>query len=327
MAERQWINQVCQIGVEATAGTAVAANKRLSALSLLPNVKANVQRFRPQGYKYPTVTALGKEWTEAPLSGVPTYTEIVYPLSSVLGTAVIDTPVGGTASRTWTFTPSTTVDDAPKTFTIEMGSAVRAHRITYGIVDNFILNFDRDDTSLSGSVLGRRIEDGITLTPTPTEVALVPAIGAQFSVYMDSTSGGLGTTKLLRVLNGSFKIQNRFGPLWVVDAAQASWVTHLELEPTLEFEMTVEADAAGMGLLSNMRAGDTRFFRIAAAGPIIEGALSYQIIIDFAGKVGEINDFSDEEGVYAIKYVIAGVHDGTWGKSMQVIVQNNLTAL
>src|SRR5687768_754043 len=130
IAERQWINQVCQIGVESTAGTAVAANKRLSALSLLPNVKANVQRFRPQGYKYPTVTALGKEWTEAPLTGVPTYTEIVYPLSSVLGTAVITTPGGGTTSRLWTFNPSTTTDDAPKTFTIEMGSAVRAHRIT-----------------------------------------------------------------------------------------------------------------------------------------------------------------------------------------------------
>lgn len=327
MAERSTITQVVQVGVETVPGTAVAANKRLTALSITPNIRSNIKRFRPQGYKYPTVTALGKEWSEAPFTGVPTYSEIIYLLSSCLGTATLTTPGGGTLSRNWTYNPSSTAEDTPKTYTVEMGSSLRAHRIPYALVTDFTLDFNREDTSLSGGFLGRRIEDGVTLTASPTEISLIPAIGAQFDVYMDTTSGGIGGTKLTRFLGGSFKLQNRFGPLWVVDSSQTSFVTHIEIEPTFEFEMTVEADAQGMGLLTNMRAGDTRFFRVIATGPIIEGAIPYKIQLDFAAKVGASQDFSDEDGVYAIGWTMAGVHDSGWGKSLTAVVTNQATAL
>lgn len=327
MPERSTITQVVQVGVETTPGTAVAANKRLTALSITPNIRTNIKRFRPQGYKYPTVTALGKEWSEAPFTGVPTYTELIYVLSSVLGTATITTPAGGTTSRDWTYNPSTTAEDTPKTYTVEMGSSLRAHRIPYALVTDFVLEFNREDTSLSGGFMGRRIEDGVTLTASPTEVSLIPAIGAQFDVFMDTTSAGIGTTKLARLLGGNFKMQNRFGPLWVVDSSLNSFVTHIETEPTFEFDMTVEADAQGMGLLTNMRAGDTRFFRIQATGPIIESTIAYRIRFDFAAKVGATQDFSDEDGVYAIGWTMAGVHDQTWGKSLTAVVTNTATAL
>ena len=89
MPERSTLNQVVQIGVESTAGTAVAPTTVLAAMSIEPSPTAQVDQFRPAGQKYRSLTALGKEWTEAALSGRLTYNEIVIPFSSAIDTATI----------------------------------------------------------------------------------------------------------------------------------------------------------------------------------------------------------------------------------------------
>jgi hypothetical protein len=78
MPERASIFQVAQLGVEATAGTGVAANKLLQTMSLEMGPKLDVSIFRPQGIKYATISALNREWVEGKLSGMMNYTEIVY---------------------------------------------------------------------------------------------------------------------------------------------------------------------------------------------------------------------------------------------------------
>jgi acetyl-CoA C-acetyltransferase len=113
--DRASIFQTCNVGVEVTPGTAVTCAKKLTSLSIEPAIKTKVETFRPMGTKYTTLTQQGKEWTEAKVSGLVTYTEIVYALSSLLKTAVITTPGGGTNSRLWTFEPSATLADAVKT--------------------------------------------------------------------------------------------------------------------------------------------------------------------------------------------------------------------
>ena len=63
-------------------------------------------------------------------------------------------------------------------------------------------------------------------------------------VYMDPTSGTLGTTKLTRVLNANIHISDRFGPVWVLNTANNSYVATVETEPSAELTLLVEADAA-----------------------------------------------------------------------------------
>ena len=327
--ERTALTQTVQVGVESTPGTAVAANRKLQSISIAPSATIDVNTFRPMGTKYPTVTAPGKDWSAADIEGQPTFDEIIYLLSSVLTAGVVTTPSGGTNARDLTFTPSSSVEDAPKTFTIEQGSSVRAHKIAHGLVNALSIEGEtgRENVSLSGEMFGQALTDGITLTASPTSVPLVPILAKQFSLYLDSTAAGLGTTKLTRVLGWNWDISDRFGPLWVYDAAQASFATFVETEPTVETSLIVEADTQGMAQLPVLRAGDVRFLRIEAIGAIIEAAITYRLRIDQAVKFTDPRPFRDEEGVYAIEYVGKAVHDATYGKAMQVVVTNTQTAL
>lgn len=330
MAERSTINQSVQIGVEATPGTAVAASKRLQSMGFSIQPEVDISGLRPIGQKYPSLQILGKEWASADVDGSPCYTELPYAFASVLTAPTVTQVMDGattTGAYRWTFTSNTFGDDAPKTFTIEQGSAFRAQRIVNAILKDYSWEWSRDEISLGGEVLGRAIEDGITLTAAPTSLPLVPVLPAQLSVYLDATSAAIGTTKLLRVLKGEFNISDRYKPLWVVDAAQPSYANTIEDEPDVEMVMTQMADAVGMANLVSMRGGSTRFMRLQAKGPnIYTGTggtpllVNHQVTIDMAGQIGDIGDLGDEDGVYAAEWTWKAVHDGTWGKAFTVEV-------
>lgn len=328
MAERSSITQSVQIGVETTPGTAVAAAKRLGSMGFEIGMEADLSNIRPIGQKYPSLAILGKEWASADISGSPCYTELPYAFASVMSAPTVTQIMDGgtpTGAYRWTFVSSTFGDDNPKTFTIEQGSAFRAHRITNAIISEYTWDWSREQIELGGSVLGRAIEDGITLTAAPTQLPLVPVLPAQLSVYLDATATALGTTKLSRVLKGNFGISDRFKPLWVVDAAQASYANVIEDEPTVEFGMTQMADAAGMANLQQMRGGSTKFLRLQGKGPTIYtpgtgSAITHQVTIDVAGQIADVGDMGDEDGVYAAEWTWNAMHDPTWGKAYQVEV-------
>lgn len=327
MAERSSLNQNIQIGVEAIPGTAVAATKRLQSIGIEPSPSVEMSPFRPIGSKFNALSTLGKEWVEASISGRGTYTEIQYVLSSVMTTAVATSPTTGV--QKWTFTPSNRSDDTPKTFTVEHGSGVRADRFTYGLVTEFGMTFNRDTIEITGSMMGRALEDGITMTSAGiTSPPLVPILPTQVSVYLDDDYADLGTTKLTRLISGEVSLGSRYGPVWVVDAANPSFVNHVETEPDLTSTLLVQADTQGMGLLNTLRQGDTKFLRIEAiGGEIGSTGENYQFTWDQAIKISDTGGFSDSDGVYAIEFSGLGVNDAGWNKAVEVSVVNELTTL
>jgi hypothetical protein len=327
-AERSSLTQSVQIGVEVTPGTSVAANKKFNSTGIEPAIQVDMQRFRPMGTKYATVEVEGKEWVEADINGVADYTEMTYLLSSLLVTPAAPAVTDVTA-YTWTWTPSSTVEDTVTTYTVEQGGAVRAHKFSYGVISELEIDLKRDGCETSGSMLGQRISDGIAMTVGPTTVTQKPILPTDIDVYMDPTSGALGTTKLTRVLNANIHISDRFGPVWVLNTANNSYVATVETEPSAELTLLVEADAAGMGLLTQLRAGSTKFVRVKATSPDLAGNATafYSFQWDAAVKVKDVGNFSDEDGVYAIEWTMDMVHDGTWGKAYTAVAINKLAAL
>jgi len=300
-----------------------------------PSVDINA--LRPTGTKYPVLQILGKEWAEADINGSAVYTELPYAFSSVISaptvTAIVDgaTPTGATR---WVFNSNTYGDDAPKTLTVEQGSSFRAHRLTHGIISEYNWEWSRDEIELGGTLLGRAIEDGVTLTGSPTILPQVPVRPAELSVYIDTSSGALGTTKQLRTLKGECNIGDRYMPLWVVDAAQPSFVGTVEGEPTVEFKITQMADTQAAANLVAMRAGTTKFLRLRGVGPQIfaptvglPAGVSHQVTWDVAGQVSDISKFEDEDGVFAVEYTFSAVHDSTWGKAFTVEVITTTSTL
>lgn len=326
MPERSSLSQGVQLGVEVTEGVSVGANRKLQAagFALSPNLETN--RFRPMGQKYDSLVTPGKEWTAVDVSGVGTYEEIIFLLSSVL-TATTPTVVGTTGQQ-WAFAPSSVAEDTVKTFTVEQGGTVRAHRAAGVVLTDFGITWNKDAVELSGSGMGQLFTDGITMTPTPTVVPLVPILPTQIDVFLDPTFATLGTTKLLRVLEGELSLGSRFGPVWVLNSANPSYVARVETEPDATFRLLLEADPAGMALLTTARAGSTAFIRVVATGGTIgAGPAVYKAQFDLACKVEDIGSLDDSDGVYAVEYNTRLVHDNALGGALKVTIVNSQTSL
>lgn len=328
MVDRASIFQTANVGVEATNGAIAVCAKKLTSMSIEPAIKTKVEAFRPMGTKYATMTQQGKEWVEAKVSGLLTYTEIVYALSSLLKVGVVTTAVGGTTAKTWLFEPSATLADTVKTLTVEQGDATYAHRFTYGLFNALTLKFDRDKVEMTGSMIGQALIDGVTLNAAPTTVALIPVMPKHVSVFMSDTQAGLeGAAALTRVVSVEWSLSDRFGMIWPLNAAQPSWAGHVETAPKLTMSLMMEADDDGMELLTNLRDGTTKWIRVRCRGEIIEATVPYTFQIEQPIKITDAKDFKDADGLFAIEWEGTGVFDGTWGKAVSLSVTNLLSVL
>lgn len=326
MAERSTLTQSSQWGVESTPGTAVAANRKLNALSIELGIKPEVKVFRPSGGKFPTISMPGKEWTEGDISGVMSYSDIVYALS---GNVAYAAPVqqSATIAYLWTHTPSQSSTDTTKKYTIEQGSSVRAHRAPYGLVNSFGYSVNRTEATTKGAMLLQKLEDDITMTATPTEIEPVPMLPEQFCIYVDDASGDLGTTKLTREFAVDWEFNDRYGAVWPLDCALDGFAADVEMEPKAKLKLLVAADAQGMGFLDDMRAGTKKFIRIQATGSQIVSGQNYLFTHDVCAVVTSVEKFKDEQGVYAIQWEFTPTYDATWTKAFTIGVKNTLTGL
>jgi hypothetical protein len=329
MPERPTITQGVQIGVETTPGTTVPANKLLNSLDIDPELHFDISKFQPTGQKFSSIVVPGKEWAEANIKGVVSYSEIIYILNGLLIAAA---PVQNGVTTAWTTTakPAARTGDTVKTFTIEQGDANRAQRFSYGVFSEGVFNFTRNTTEFTGKMFGQAMVDAITMTATPTAIEEKPVIPNQVDVFIDSTSGGIGTTKMLRMLEAKLSITNRFGPIWVLNSALGSFASHIELDPVVTLELMMEADTQGMALLTTLRAAGTQYVRIKCTSPDLAGtAFPYSIVIDLACKISGISPYSDQAGVYALSWTNEGIYDPAWnsGQAIQIAATNKQTAL
>lgn len=329
MTDRATILEVTNFGVEITPGTAVAANRRMQALSVGPGIQAEMASFRPMGGKYPTIAALGKEWVEADIAGdIACYNHLTYLLCSVLA---FDAPAqqAATTAWRWTLTPAQSATDAIRTYTVECGSGVRAGRFAHGIVTGLNLSFSRDAIGVSGAMLGRAYEDGVTLTASPTLITPMPILPTTLDIFLDPTSAAIGTTRLTRAISGALEIGDRFSPVWAINSQVLGFAATVETAPTAQLRLLLQADAAGMALLPAMRAGARRYIRLRAVGPLIESTFFYTLQIDLCGTVREVGSFSDEDGIYAIEWTFDLTFDSAWagGRIIEVQLTNIVAAL
>jgi len=321
-----------QVGAESTSGTAVSASKLMSYLSLEPDFELQFNTFQPIGQVVPSSVTPGKDSTVFNVTGKGSYSELIVPLCSVL-TNVSPSTVETTA-RLWDFIPLGRSEDTVKSYTVEYGSATRAQKNTYGLFNGLTLTFNREEgIEVGGSAFGQQMQDNITLTAGPTAYEDKPILPTHLDVYVDTTSGGLGGTKLLRDFNAEFSISDRWGQVWPINSANASFTSHVATMPTVTLKLTVEADSSGMAYLVNARAGDTRYVRLAAVAPSAygfagAGTAPYQLLIDMAGKINEVK-FTEVDGIKCVDYTFTAIYDTAWssGRYLRVQLQNKTAAL
>lgn len=315
--------QGIQIGVESTAGTAVAANKKLLATSIIPSPRVETKPFRAMGNKYASFATLNKEWAGLNIQGAPTYNEIVYLLSSLLHYAA-PTQQGATAAYKWTFVSNTSASDVGKTFTIEQGDANSAWRVAGAKISGLTFNFSRNEITVSGNGVGFAFETGRTITAAPTALSPVPILPTHVKFYMEDTQAALaGADALTNSFSMEYSLTDKFGLAWAMGQNPEA----VEGEPNASGRIVVATDTAGMGLIATLRSAGTKWFRIEATGAQIASPYNHKLTIDFPAQIENVNDPTNLDNVYTVEFGLLPIHDATWGKSVNIEVITNVSAL
>ncbi len=334
MTERSTVNQRVQIGAESTIGTAVAANKLLECFTWTMGINADIADYGATGRKYDTIREENTEWVDLTVGGPLDYNGVIYLLNGSMGAVSAAAANSSATAKAWAFNPPVSGSIAPKTYTVEQGDSVRAHKVAYGLFNSFGYNATRKAVTISAKGIAEPISDGITMTSSPTAIALAPVFGKQINLYVDTTSGGLGTTQLTRAFLFDYMFDGIYGPFWPLNRATPGFTGHVDLKPKTTVKLKVEADATGMGFLANLQAGTTLFLRVDALGAQIasdggggSAAIFNEFQHDMAIKIGKPSAFSDEAGIFAIEWEGLVVEDPAWGKAQTLTVTNLITAL
>jgi len=323
--KRASVFQAVKIAPEATPGTAPASGyKKLTALGFSPTINPTIKSFRPAGSKYTTVTALNREDSTWALDGLPTYTEIVYPLSSVLTEALV-TAAGGTTSAAagsrvmgadgthWFFKPSAVDADAPVSFTAYKGSIGGAERASFMRVGDLTITMNRNDTSLSGSAMARALEADQHMPGNEVQQISVNATGVTYTLtYAGQTTAAIAYNATAAVVLAALEALSNIptGGLRVTQTAAASPVFTYTVEfggslgETNVAEMTVtDSTTGGTGVtISTVTAGAA----VSAIGlvPILPTAIC---IYAFATAQTDISATTNETSTYKLTDVMEAV--------------------
>lgn len=332
MADRFLVSEVQQIGVESSPGSAAVPTILFQGLNVDIDTAMEFDEFKPSGQLPQSIVAPRQEWASGSLSGFPTYTEIAYALSNVLGAATITTPTGATNTRRWLWEPSPSTPWTPKTWTLRRGvSGDTAEEANYLLLSGLGLTFSRTAApEVSGDLFAQRLNYAATLAATGvTSRANVPILPAQGDVYLDATSGGLGSTKLLRDFEYQWSISDLFDMIWPINSALPSFAAHSVQAPTIDAMLRLGNDAAGRALMTNARAGSTVFVRFRATGATdsIESGFAYRLTIDTALKVVEAPSRADENGLSTLEWSFRNVYDASWGKWASIELLTDFAAL
>jgi hypothetical protein len=328
MTERAEVFEGLQIGAEAlnAKGVAVAANRLLQSIGIDFGPELTSSRFRPRGKKFDTLVVPGRRWTAGSIDGRPTYDEIVYLLCSLLGNVTPTTPAGATNAREWLFTVNPNSADNFRTFTVEGGSDARAARFAHGVVTGLSMDISSEEITLSGDIIGKKYQDGITRTASPTEIPLIPIEPNDVSIFVDALFANIGTTLMERIFAATWGLGDKYEAIWPINAAnQGTFPTVVEMAPDATLGLTFAQDAQGMAFLNAFEDGATRYVRIQSIGPEIEAGHNYEFRADFPVKAESV-DPGTEGGLITSAWALRMVQDPNIA-GLKVLVRNTRTAL
>ena len=327
MPGRGSVNRQIQVGVETTPGTAVPCNKVLPSTSLTLSPEIDNKSYATQGFKVPTANKLIHYDSGVAVTSPLNFTEIIYLLNMIV-TGVISTPAGGTTSRKHKFSPTAFGTDTAKTLTIQEGDTTAATQSAYNFLSDFGFTADDNGADVTGTLAGYA-PTVVTLTAAPTTVAQLPIGPREIDVYIDSTFGTIGTTKISDALSFNFGLGAKQVKKRVLNTSYPSFKEPVEGVPTLAAGFRTEHNLQSRNIFAGVTAASnpTKYIRFTATGPIIEAAIAYSFQFDMAAQIIDMNQ-GDSDGIWDYEYMLSPIYDAAFGnKLFDIEVVNAITAL
>jgi hypothetical protein len=336
MPELAYINQRTQLAAESVAGTAVAATKRLNCFDFVFGALPAVSAYRPSGTKYDAAQEEDTELSNITVGGILDYNGLPYLLSGVMGIVAPVNHSPSTTAKDWIYVPPVSGSVACQTYSFENGDAVRARKFCYGTLSDFGYKGTRvAPFMISAKGFGQPLADGISMTASPTDIALAQVTEPQFNIYLDTTSAGLGTTLLTRCFSVDYSFGGIQAPFWALARATVGFTGIVDASPKTTIKILLAADSTGFAaMLGYMQTGQTVYLQVDAQGATIDtpNSIKNEFKHQLAIKVGKPTDFKEEQKIFATEWECTVVQDPLWvtnslPTAQKITVTNLITAL
>jgi hypothetical protein len=318
-----------QIGAESSYGTGVTAGKKFPLLELDISPEMMQRQYRGAGFKYPNGRVKHREWATGTYRMPLGFAELVYPLSSLFG-APTPAQIGVTGGYTWAFTTNKTAADTPKSFTAQVGDASAAQEVNGLLFNSLDITISQDEATASGAVIGQTWDDAATLDTVSSTLEQVPVSINQFDVFIDTTYGGLGTTKWAKPYEFSLRIPEKYQPQTVLNSTYPSFVEPVEVPlEDITGTLVVMDDAQARSLSSAMRASTlpVYFLQMKAVGANIGALADYLLKINLGVKLTNTRARRGVQSTYAREFDFALFADTSMASPIEATLVNKLTAL
>lgn len=325
------INDSTRVAIESVAGTAPGTGYReLKSTSIKPMLDAELQKFKPQGYRFTTTAIENREWSASAISGIPDFNELQLLLDMIKkATPALESGASGAYKRT--YAPSHNSPNTKDTLTAQTINGSFIEQASYGTLESLNLKGDISKSELGGNILFQQVLDSINDSLSAGTLAggvppaQVPISSAYWKVYMENSAAALSGATALG--GGSLPFAFEFllsalsGAVFGLDGI-LTFAETVETDPTSQLKVTMAYGSVALGLKTAMRAGTKKFIRIEAVGPEIEVGHNYTLTMDFCVLVTAKPDDNENQGAKAMTWTFDVAYDTTWGKAYQIELIN-----
>ena len=337
MTRRSFTNQQVQIGKEATHGAGGGAGHILGGMATWTlGAKPTTKQFPTAGRHYMSASALLTDESSGKVTGVGDFSTIAYILGSHWGggSPALHSPSLTAYDFIWTPALTGKYIDSALSYDIQAGDATDAEEYLFSLFNGFQYSFSRtQEITWEADILMQAMADSITKTASPTYLVPAPMTGAMANLYLDPTSGALGTTQLSdSVLHCQFKADAYYKQYWPVNRANASFADAIDIAKNHTLTLKLEASSAAIGYKSTyLTTGARAYVRVDLQGPLIDSGNSIHAEFkhDMACFVTGMKEFEDVDGVYAVEYELKVAEDTAWstGQAQKVTLTTLLAAI
>lgn len=324
--------RLAQIGLESTAGTAVAATAKLVGdITYTPEIEREFEEF-PRGVRAP-VTGGGFALQHGSMfeyDGNLTFEEAVY--IGLLGLQNDAAPTG-TGPYVWTMQPvltgATTVKTATIEFVVDDGSTKHHEReAAYCFMTEFEISASASEATKCKWTLEGRADGTSTVTTSLAPLTGRTVVPANlWTIYIDAAGGTLGSTQKTQTLREfSLKVNTGLTRDFTLDARTT--LDHTGINSgmiTGDFELTMEHNANAATEIAAWRSGGVRLVRLKADNGVASTG-NKVVQIDLAMKYTDPPEFSQEDGIEIVTMKGSLEYDSTETLVCDLIITNGLSA-
>jgi hypothetical protein len=198
--------------------------------------------------------------------------------------------------------------------------------------------------ALAGIAVQELVPGAANLTPAPptstiavvvsqpggiTILAKVPVMPGDFTFYATTSWAGLGVSAnvVARQFETDWAIEDRTAPFWTQNASLRSFAGYAERAPKESIKIVMGVDTA-YGIRNNYQQGELFYVRLGYVSEeytIGTSGVPYGLTVDACVAIDAVDEYKDEDGIYALGYTLGMKRDPVAGLSYRITTQNGIS--